>query len=52
MPKCPDALKDQFNTKLQCYTDAGWWIPATVREAAPMLCIPKKNGKLHTIVDC
>jgi hypothetical protein len=52
MPKCPDALKDQFNTKLQHYMDAGWWIPATVREATPILCISKKNGKLHTIVDC
>jgi hypothetical protein len=52
MPKCPNAPKDQFNTKLQCYMDAGCWIPATVREATPMLCILKKNGKLHTIVDC
>jgi hypothetical protein len=24
MPKSPDALKDQFNTKIQCYTDIGF----------------------------
>jgi hypothetical protein len=52
MPKCPDALKDQFNIKLQCSVDPGWWIPAMVREAALMLCIPNKNRKLCTVVDC
>ena len=31
---------------------AGWWEMKSTPQAAPMLCIPKKNGKLRTIVDC
>ena len=30
---------------------AGWWIPAADKQATPMLCIPKKNGTLHTMFD-
>jgi Reverse transcriptase (RNA-dependent DNA polymerase) len=30
---------------------ANWWIPITIDQAAPMLCIPKKEGTLHTIID-
>ncbi|KAF9254382.1 hypothetical protein L218DRAFT_886462, partial [Marasmius fiardii PR-910] len=50
MPRCPDYLKPEFNEKLSHYTRAGWWVESTVEQAAPMLCIPKKNGKLRTIV--
>ena len=28
-----------------------WWIPAVAHQAVPMLCIPKKNGKLCTVFD-
>jgi hypothetical protein len=37
--------------KIKRYTEAGWWEPATVSQAAPLLCIPKKTGKLRTVVD-
>ena len=47
--KCPDALKEELAEKISQYTSAGWWVPATVRQAMPMLCILKKNGKLHSI---
>ena len=32
--------------------EAGWWEMKSTPQAAPMLCIPKKNGKLRTVVDC
>jgi hypothetical protein len=51
LPKCPDALREELSAKVKRYTDAGWWEPATVRQAAPMLCIPKKTGKLRTVFD-
>ena len=52
LPRCPDALKPQLMEKIEKYTRAGWWEPKTVPQAAPMLCIPKKNGKLRTVIDC
>jgi len=52
LPCCPDAMKPQLLEKVQQYVDAGWWIPKAVPQAAPLLCIPKKTGKLYTIVDC
>ena len=38
--------------KIEKYTRSGWWEPKTVPQAAPMLCIPKKTGKLRTVIDC
>ena len=52
LPRCPDAMKPQLMDKLRTYIDAGWWIPKTASQAAPLLCIPKKSGKLQTVVDC
>ena len=52
LPRCPDAMKPQLMEKLRTYVDAGWWIPKAVPQAAPLLCIPKKSGKLRTVVDC
>jgi hypothetical protein len=52
LPRCPDALKQQLTDKIRQYTDAGWWILKSVPQAAPMLCIPKKTGKLRTVIDC
>ena len=46
LPKCPDTLKEELGEKISHYTSAGWWVPATVRQAIPMLCVLKKNGKL------
>lgn len=50
-PRCPEALLPEFAEKLEKYTSAGCWIAAASDQAAPMLCIPKKNGKLRTVVD-
>jgi hypothetical protein len=45
-------MKPQLMEKVRAYTDAGWWIPKAVPQAAPLLSIPKKSGKLRTVVDC
>jgi len=52
LPHCPDSLKPQLAEKIQLYTNAKWWIMASVPQAAPMLWIPKKTGKLRTVIDC
>ena len=52
LPRCPDSLKLQLVEKIQLYTSAKWWIMASMLQAAPMLCIPKKTGKLRTVIDC
>ena len=52
LPRCPDSLKPQLAEKIQLYTSAKWWIMASMPQVAPMLCIPKKTGKLRTMIDC
>lgn len=52
LPRCPDVLKSQLRDKIIRYTKAGWWEERTTSQAAPMLCIPKKNGNLRTVIDC
>ena len=52
LPRCPDTLKQQLSDKIRLYTDAGWWEMKSVPQAAPMLCIPKKTGKLRMVIDC
>ncbi|GJE92037.1 polyprotein [Phanerochaete sordida] len=52
LPRCAEAVKPALMEKIQRYTRAHWWKPATVPQAAPMLCIPKKDGGLRTVVDC
>ena len=52
LPRCPDAMKSQLIDKIQLYRDAGWWDEANVPQAAPMLCVAKKDGKtLRTVID-
>ena len=51
LPKCPDALKEELAEKISQYTSVGWWVPATVHQAIPMLCVLKKNGKLQAVFD-
>jgi len=51
LAKCPNALKEEKAEKISRYTSTGWWVPATARQAVPMLCILKKNGKLCTVFD-
>jgi hypothetical protein len=50
--QCPEAIKLQLLEKLQHYADTGWWRPRTASQATPLLCIPKKTGKIRTIIDC
>ena len=52
LPRCPDSLQKQLSDKIQQYMEAGGWDMKSTPQAAPMLCIPKKNGKLRTVVDC
>ena len=51
IPKCPDALKEDLAENISRYTSSGWWVPAMVCQAIPMLCVLKKNGKLQTVFD-
>lgn len=51
LPKCPDALKGKLLEKIERYTAAGWWQPAQVEQAAPLLCVYKKDGGLRTVID-
>lgn len=44
LPRCPDALKPQLSKKIGEYTDSGLWNAVQTNQAAPMLCIPKKDG--------
>ena len=52
LPRCPDSLKVQLMEKIERYTRAGWWESVQTEQAAPMLCIPKKDGRLRTAIDC
>ena len=49
--KCPEHFHEELSQKIERYTTAQWWIPAVAHQAVLMLCIPKKNGKLHTVFD-
>ena len=51
LPRCPEALQEELREKITRYTTAGWWEMKAVYQAAPLLCVPKKNGKLRTVVD-
>jgi hypothetical protein len=50
-PWCPDAYKEQLLQKINRYVKANWWIPITTDQVAPILCIPKKEDILCTIID-
>ncbi len=52
MPRCPDALKGELLEKIERYTANGWWEECTAPQAAPLLSILKKSGRLRTVVDC
>src|SRR6266481_926978 len=51
LPKCPDALKAELANRVSQYTDAGWWVPAMMQQAVPMVCVPKKSARLRTVFD-
>ncbi|SJL16374.1 uncharacterized protein ARMOST_19896 [Armillaria ostoyae] len=52
LPRCPNSLKGEFNKKVEKYTWAGWWQLTAASQAAPMLCLPKKDRHLHMVIDC
>ncbi|KAG6855298.1 hypothetical protein C0995_006449, partial [Termitomyces sp. Mi166 len=46
LPHCPRALQEQLHEKTNRYINAKWWEPRVATQAAPLLCIPKKDGTL------
>ncbi|VDB94410.1 unnamed protein product [Peniophora sp. CBMAI 1063] len=52
LPRCAESVKPQLLEKIKHYEHAEWWVSRPVEQAAPMLCIPKKSGKLRTVIDC
>ncbi|KAL7281608.1 hypothetical protein ACG7TL_004925 [Trametes sanguinea] len=51
LPRCADVVKPELLAKINHYVAAGWWRPVTCEQAAPLLCVAKKDGKLRTVVD-
>src|ERR1700676_401930 len=51
LPKCPDSMRKPLAEKISKYCNAGWWRPTRAEQAAPMLVVPKKNGKLRTVIN-
>ncbi|KAE8238784.1 hypothetical protein A4X13_0g8380 [Tilletia indica] len=49
--KCPEQYRDAYLEKINTYTTAGWWQRASVPAAMPMMVIPKKDGRIRTVVD-
>ena len=49
--KFPEHFHEELSQKIKRYTTAQWWIPTVAHQVVPMLCIPKKNGKLCTVLD-
>ncbi|OJT01588.1 Transposon Ty3-G Gag-Pol polyprotein [Trametes pubescens] len=50
-PRCPDAARPELLEKWNRYVEAGWWEMKPTSQAAPLLCVLKKNGKLRTVID-
>ena len=51
LPRCPATVRKEFQEKLNRYVNAEWWIPATGTQAPPLMCIPKKDGRIRTVID-
>jgi hypothetical protein len=52
LPWCLEALQTQLIDKIQLYKEARWWEETNVSQAAPMLCVYKKDcAKLCTVID-
>jgi hypothetical protein len=41
----------QFYEKLNRYMDTGWWKEFPTSQASPLICLPKKDGRLQTVID-
>lgn len=51
LPRCPKSMQQQLTEKVKRYVQNGWWEPHSAKQAAPLLCIPKKDGTLRTALD-
>lgn len=51
LPWCPMALQQQLQDKTNQYLWAHWWAACSAPQAAPLLCIPKKDGTLQMALD-
>lgn len=51
LPTCPVPLRPEFYSKLNRYVNAGWWKEHPTSQAAPLMCILKKDGRLRTVID-
>ncbi|KAG6881754.1 hypothetical protein C0995_000762, partial [Termitomyces sp. Mi166 len=51
LPCCLQALQEQLCEKTNRYLNLKWWEPQAATQAAPLLCIPKKDGTLQTALD-
>jgi len=51
MPRCPKALQEELWEKITRYVTARWWEMKPIYQATPLLCMPKKNRKLWTVVE-
>lgn len=49
--KCPDALIQQMSDKIDLYTKSNKWVFKDEKNASVMLCIPKKDSALRTVID-
>ncbi|KAF8219909.1 DNA/RNA polymerase [Tricholoma matsutake] len=50
-PKCPNSMRKPLAEIIAKYCKAGWWRPAHTEQATPMLVVPKKTGKLRTVIN-
>ncbi|KAG6881343.1 hypothetical protein C0995_002245, partial [Termitomyces sp. Mi166 len=51
LPRCPQGLQEQLHEKTNRYLNAKWWEPQVATQAAPLLCISKKDRTLRTALD-
>ena len=53
LPRCAEAFRAPFMEKMNRYIANGWWEPASVSQAAPLMCIPKnkRDSRLRTVID-
>jgi hypothetical protein len=50
--RCPEALKLQLMVKIEKYVAAGWWFEGVAEDAAPMMCLFKKDKvTIRTVVN-
>jgi hypothetical protein len=51
LPRYPVTVRKEFQEKLNRYVNAGWWVPVAGIQAPPLMCVPKKDGRLRTVID-